>query len=452
MKTSYVKYGEILSTDIRMDASYHLSEGQEIKRVINSSPYNILSIKDVCSDIFIGNRARRVYVSNKERGIPFLSSSDILLADLDNVKNASKKYTPKVEQMLLKKGWTLITRSGTIGNTAFANAKHAQKLASEHVIRCVPNHILKQGLLYAYLASKYGYSLLTQGTFGGVIQHIEPDFVGSLPIPNFPEPFQQTVDDMVQESAHTRELAADLLKEAITLLETEIGESQYDASYRSGAITSKQISSHFKRFDAQYQIGSTELSKDIRGSKTVKIGELAKSIFVGNRGKRHYVKEGLPFLSSSDMMLFNPLKYSTPISLKTPNIQGLLVHKDDILISRSGTIGNTVIVSEILDGKAVSEHALRLVIDADKISPQYVFCYLNTQHGKRTLESLAYGSVIITLGEEFVADIDLPIIATDKINRITELIKTYQELIDKSTLLENNAVSMVESEIEKWNN
>ena len=289
MKTSYVKYGEILSTDIRMDASYHLSEGQEIKRVINSSPYNILSIKDVCSDIFIGNRARRVYVSNKERGIPFLSSSDILLADLDNVKNASKKYTPKVEQMLLKKGWTLITRSGTIGNTAFANAKHAQKLASEDVIRCVPNHILKQGLLYAYLASKYGYSLLTQGTFGGVIQHIEPDFVGSLPIPNFPEPFQQTVDDMVQESAHTRELAADLLKEAITLLETEIGESQYDASYRSGAITSKQISSHFKRFDAQYQIGSTELSKDIRGSKTVKIGELAKSIFVGNRGKRHYL-------------------------------------------------------------------------------------------------------------------------------------------------------------------
>lgn len=81
-----------------------------------------------------------------------------------------------------------------------------------------------------------------------------------------------------------------------------------------------------------------------------------------------------------------------------------------------------------------------------------MFCYLNTQHGKRTLESLAYGSVIITLGEEFVADIDLPIIAIDKINRITELIKTYQELIDKSTLLENDAVSMVESEIEKWNN
>ena len=152
------------------------------------------------------------------------------------------------------------------------------------------------------------------------------------------------------------------------------------------------------------------------------------------------------------MMLFNPLKYSTPISLKTPNLQSLLVHKNDILISRSGTIGNTVIVGDILDGKAVSEHALRLVIDADKIAPQYIFCYLNTQHGKRVLESLSYGSVIITLGEEFVADIDLPIISQDKIERISELVRMYQELIDKATYLENSAVDLVESEIEKWKN
>lgn len=127
-----------------------------------------------------------------------LSSSDILKADLDNVKLASKKYTPDIERMSLKKGWTLISRSGTIGNCAFANAKHAQKLASEHVIRLIPNNILREGLIYAYLASKYGHSLLTQGTFGAVIQHIEPAFVGSIAIPQFPESFQQEVDDLIQ--------------------------------------------------------------------------------------------------------------------------------------------------------------------------------------------------------------------------------------------------------------
>lgn len=435
----------------RFDGSYHNAEAIVYDNIIKSHSSHNLNY--YCTDIFTSGRNKRAYTS-KEFGYPFLSNSDAASQNpFSSCKYNSKKYGYD-ESAVLKAGMILTGRVGAIGQTSFVPKywEELNAMGSDNIIRIVVKPEYKNGYIYAYLASRIGNLQFWKHATGGVQPFITDVMVGELPIPDFPESFQQTVDDMVQESANTRELAADLLKEAITLLETEIGESQYDASYRTGAITSKQISSHFKRFDAQYQIGSTELSKDIRGSKTVKIGELAKSIFVGNRGKRHYVKEGLPFLSSSDMMLFNPLKYSTPISFKTPNIQGLLVHKDDILISRSGTIGNTVIVSEILDGKAVSEHALRLVIDADKISPQYVFCYLNTQHGKRTLESLAYGSVIITLGEEFVADIDLPIIATDKINRITELIKTYQEFIDKSTLLENNAVSMVESEIEKWNN
>lgn len=120
--------------------------------------------------------------------------------------------------MKLQKGWTLITRSGTIGNCAFANAKHAQKLASEDVIRLVPNNILREGYIYAYLASKQGYSLLTQGTFGAVIQHIEPAYVASLPIPVAPESFQQEVDDLIQESARLREEAADMLSMAKILL------------------------------------------------------------------------------------------------------------------------------------------------------------------------------------------------------------------------------------------
>lgn len=221
MKTARVNIHAVRSINFRTDASYHLSEGQNVQRCIAASPYPLTTIKEVSEDIFIGNRAKRVYVKDSNHGIPFLSSSDILKADLDNVKLASKKYTPEIERMSLKKGWTLISRSGTIGNCAFANAKHAQKLASEDVIRLVPNNILRGGLVYAYLASKYGHSLLTQGTFGAVIQHIEPAFVGSIAIPLFPDSFQQDVDDLIQEAARLREESADMLTKAELLLKTE---------------------------------------------------------------------------------------------------------------------------------------------------------------------------------------------------------------------------------------
>lgn len=450
MKIGHIHRMSMNPCGLRFDSSYHLSDGVTVKRDIAASPYPLMLIGKAAERIFIGGRARRVYVKDRNHGIPFLSSSDILQADLENVKLASKKYTPNIEEMTLQKGWTLITRSGTIGNCAFANAKHAQKLASEHVIRLVPNNILRQGYIYAYLASKPGYSLLTQGTFGAVIQHIEPAFVASLPIPVLPEVFQQEVDDLIQESASNRDEASVLLEKAINVLDKELGFD--DTENNIGIITSKNVFSKFTRFDAQYQLGNKSLkeSSDLHIASK-KIDSFASKIFIGNRGKRYYVKNnGIPFLSSSDMMLANPVRFSKMISKRTPGINDMLVKSGYILISRSGTVGNTIIVGEALANCAVSEHAMRLVIDPAKIAPEYVFTFLLSKQGQRHVKFLPYGSVIVTLGEDFLANIDLPIVDKDKYESIVQMIKSYVLLRDKSIEQENKAISMVEQEIESW--
>lgn len=303
-------------------------------------------------------------------------------------------------------------------------------------------------MLFAYLASKYGHSLLTQGTFGAVIQHIEPDFIGSLPIPDFPEDFQQEIDDMIQESARLREEATDALNEAVELFEAEIGKSNVNLGFNSKSIHSSAIIGNFIRFDAQYQIGKSQITKY---PNSIKIGNVAKKVFIGNRGKRYYVAKGVPFLSSSDMMLANPLLSPKQISTKTPGISDMIVSNRDILISRSGTVGNTIIVGERLSGVAVSEHAMRLVIDSKLIAPEYVFAYLMTQHGHDAMQVLPYGSVIITLGEEYLKDIDLPILPKDVMTQINKLVSSYISKIDDSMQRESTAIAKVEQEIEKWN-
>ena len=111
----------------------------------------------------------------------------------------------------------------------------------------MPDYILRPGVIYAYLASKYGHSLLTQGVFGAVIQHIEPAFIASLPIPMFPESFQAEVDDMIQESARLREEANDMLEEAHKQIMSIIPDQDI---HTSNSISIKKIeSSHNKRFD-----------------------------------------------------------------------------------------------------------------------------------------------------------------------------------------------------------
>ena len=451
MKTARVNIHAVRSINFRTDASYHLSEGQNVQRCIAASPYPLTTIKEVSEDIFIGNRAKRVYVKDSNHGIPFLSSSDILKADLDNVKFASKKYTPEIERMSLKKGWTLISRSGTIGNCAFANAKHAQKLASEHVIRLVPNNILRGGLVYAYLASKYGHSLLTQGTFGAVIQHIEPAFVGSIAIPLFPDSFQQEVDNLVQEAARLREEASDALEYAIGFFNTLFPVPFKDNCL--GKVSSKEIMTSInKRFEASFHISEgKDIDKYIKEHYEWKsLGEVCSNISRPDIFKRYYVKNGITFLGGADIFLATPDSEKRLSKTKTGNISQLAIKEGTILLPRSGTIGNVAWAHAGHAQKLASEHVIRLLPN-DMLRAGDVYAFLASKYGKLLIQRYIFGSVIQHVEPPHLKLIPVPIIDQKTMDDIHDKIMIYSSAMGKAIEFEQKAIHMVEQEIEKWN-
>lgn len=346
----------------------------------------------------------------------------------------------------------MVSCSGTLGNVVYANDTFHNRLATHDLIRVVPNNKdIPEGYLFAYLSSKYGYTLLTQSGFGGVVKHINPEHIRNIPIPIFPNEKQQEIHDLVIEATNLKVEANRLFEEAKEIFEKEIGKSKFEHTYQTNKIQSKEIRNNFLRLDAKYQIGQKILNEErVIHLEYIPIRNFASDIYVGNRSKRNYVAQGVPSLSSSDMLLFNPKRYAKQISPNSRNLESLLARKGDILISRSGTVGNTVLIRDDLDNCAVSEHALRLVINKERIAPEYVFCYLNTKHGKSSLEIAAYGSVIITLNEEYVSNIGLPILPEEKQKQIVDKIATYVAYMDKATLLETQAIHLVENEIESW--
>ena len=451
METARVNIHAVRSINFRTDASYHLSEGQNVQRCIAASPYPLTTIKEVSEDIFIGNRAKRVYVKDSNHGIPFLSSSDILKADLDNVKFASKKYTPEIERMSLKKGWTLISRSGTIGNCAFANAKHAQKLASEDVIRLVPNNILRGGLVYAYLASKYGHSLLTQGTFGAVIQHIEPAFVGSIAIPFFPDSFQREVDNLVQEAARLREEATDAHEYAISFFNTLFPVPFKDNCL--GKVSSKEIMTSInKRFEASFHISEgKDIDKYIKEHYEWKsLDEVCSNISRPDIFKRYYVKNGITFLGGADIFLATPDSEKRLSKTKTENISQLAIKEGTILLPRSGTIGNVAWAHAGHAQKLASEHVIRLLPN-DILRAGYVYAFLASKYGKLLIQRYIFGSVIQHVEPPHLKLIPVPIIDQKTMDDIHDKIMIYSSAMGKAIEFEQKAIHMVEQEIEKWN-
>ena len=469
MKAGKITYSIRDQKGARFDASFHMSEGLVVRRMIAKSPYGLLNINDVSSDVFYGLRAKRVYVSSPIHGIPFLSSSDILKSDVNNVKLASKSLTPGVEQMSLKKGWTLISRSGTIGNCAFANAKHAQKLASEHVIRLVLNNILRGGLVYAYLASKYGHSLLTQGTFGGVIQHIEPAFVESLPIPKFPDSFQEIVDNLIQDSARLREEAIETLIIAEKILKNkaelcELTSEDYDYY---GHRNSKRSVSCFTR--QIKDVGTTTInafnhSERIRNVKShihcqtrmLKEVLLNGDTFSTGSFPRIEVKAGNGIMLINQKDIFDTIikgKYISKRGVKADN----LVDYGEVLVAGVGTLGEnetfcrTIFANEDLEGQLISGEFIRMKT-IEEIPSGYLFAWLNSDYGFRFLRNIQAGTKLCRPIPKLVLELPVPIIDKESMAEIDSLVREAHTKRHWANQKELKAISLVEQEIEKWNN
>ena len=470
MRTSVVSFKNITTSEsiYRLDAPIYMTEGVLARKLVSQSPYPMLTIGDVSKRVWHAGRWRRVYVTNPQHGITLLGSSAILKADVSNEKLVSTKYTDDIEDKILKAGWTLISCSGTIGNCAFANAKHAEKLASQDVIRLWPNNILRGGLVYAYLASKYGYAMLTQGTFGSVIQHIEPQNVESIPIPSFPESFQKEVDDLIQESARLREDAADMLNEAERLLKTsanlrDLTSEDYDYFGPRGA--GREVSCFVrKRKDiTTTTFNAFNLSERIRKTRaamTCTTRPLREVLFGGDTFStgsfpRVEVKEGYGVMLINQKDIFDTIingKYISKRGVKTDN----MVEYGEVLIAGVGTLGENetfcrvIFANEDLVGQLVSGEFIRMKVN-NEIPSGYLFVWLSSDYGFRFLRGIQAGTKLCRPIPKLVLDIPVPIISPDIVNEIDKLVKEAHTKRYEANENERKAIRMVEEEIEKWN-
>lgn len=206
------------SINKRFEASFHISEGKDIDKYIKEH-YEWKSLDEVCSNISRPDIFKRYYVKN---GITFLGGADIFLATPDSEKRLSKTKTENISQLAIKEGTILLPRSGTIGNVAWAHAGHAQKLASEDVIRLLPNDILRAGYVYAFLASKYGKLLIQRYIFGSVIQHVEPPHLKLIPVPIIDQKTMDDIHDKIMIYSSAMGKAIEFEQKAIRMVEQEI--------------------------------------------------------------------------------------------------------------------------------------------------------------------------------------------------------------------------------------
>ena len=129
-------------------------------------------------------------------------------------------------------------------------------------------------------------------------------------------------------------------------------------------------------------------------SDFVRLGALASLTvgFVGTMANQ-YVQDGVPFLRSLNIKPFdidiNDLKY---ISAEfNGKISKSILHKDDIVIVRTGAPGTCCVIPDELDGCNCSDVVI-VRVDNRKVNPHYLAAYINFW-GQKQISNNKVGAV-----------------------------------------------------------
>ena len=177
----------------------------------------------ISKTVILPGRFKRVYV---EEGYGRVLVGGKQLGELDP---SGKKYLSNTKHdkifssLEVHENTTLITRSGTIGKTMLVPRHWEHWVPSDHIIRVVPVNKDIAGYLYIFLASDYGYPLITHYTYGSVVDEIDDNHVRQIPIPLLQnQEMQKQINALALEANAKRYEAYKLEQQALRIVNDEV--------------------------------------------------------------------------------------------------------------------------------------------------------------------------------------------------------------------------------------
>ncbi len=463
MKVKEVPFSWIPRWGYRLDVGPFVGGAVETRIYLEKASYPkepLLSLTTGhAGGIYNGPMFRRRYVASPEYGVPFLGSSEMLRADFGGIGYLRRQdaESPRLSYLQLAKGTTLISCSGTIGRTVYVRADMEGMWASQHIMKVVPDSTkAAPGYLFAFLSSKYGVPMITSGTYGAIIQHIEPEHLSDLPVPRLGRHLEGRVHQLVEQAAEARSTAVKLLADAQTNLAAQLGLGNWTTA-DDGLSTTAKAGWLLDRLDAYYYsprcIFARQAFDRARNCEPRRLHTVAE-VFIPGIFKRLYADDprfGVPYITGADVFQIAPTSEQY-LQRRVAEGNALVVKKGMILVQEAGQlgglIGRSVLVGNHLDGFAVSNNMIR-VTATDQADVGYLFAVLSSEPGVTLIAREAAGSSIPHIDANRIRQLELPWAPRALREAIGAPVVQAWDLRDRACALETEARRLVERAIEE---
>ena len=431
--------------------------------VVRHSPYGWVYLwgKDgLVEDAYVGSRFKRIYTDNRE-DIPFFLPSDIEDIYPSPSKYISNKTRVNIEELRVHKGLLLVSVSGTIGKTSLVGKKLDKQVFSHDLLRVSFKSIYDLGYVYAYLNTETGLKLLQSNNYGAVVDHIEPEHLAKVPIPNAPEEIKRRIHESIVASYDLRDQSNDLIDEAQHLLyealdlpeNPDLKPKYYapDAGFRCFSMSSNELNG---RFDASYHLPEIKeilslISKQAAEVTTLGDSRISKKIILPGRFKRVYVDKGngVPFFGGKQLLQLDPSgdKYLSINNHRDRITNELAIAENMCVVSCSGTIGKVQIVPRHWSGWTINQHVMR-IIPASKEIAGYIYIWLASPYCYFLISRNNYGAVIDEIDDKQLSEVAIPLLKDKSLqSHINDIVLKANRLRYDAYLKEQEALSQMEN-------
>ncbi|MCI8589554.1 MAG: restriction endonuclease subunit S [Clostridiales bacterium] len=465
LKWCSVSLAETIEHGKRLDASVYAQDARQVREKLERGRYKTVCLygaeESMIKEAFYPARFKRIYCGQEE-GIPFLLPSQITEVYPKADKFISP-FTPcSFDELRLKGGDLLLTRSGTIGNCSIVSKTLENKICSDDVIRITPDSEADLGYLYAYLNTSIGQTILQTNRYGSVIQHIEPEHLAKLPVPKPPLAVREKIGSLILTSFLRRDESNDLVDAATALL-TEALHLQPLSQLKKQYSNNAEQLMHFQisidkldeRLDASYHDPIAEaildhLKQCCREITTIADKRISEDVVLPGRFKRVYVEPayGVKFIGGKEIHQLNPAtpKYLSLAAHQKQLAGPLGIKPNSILTPARGSLGSVALTCRHFCDWAISDNVMQILSNENICG--YLYIFLNSEYGERLICRQTYGGVVDAIEPFHIKRVAVPLLKDVSLqNQINRMALEANEKRYEAYVLEQKALSLINSEV-----
>jgi type I restriction enzyme S subunit len=358
----------------------------------------------------------------------------------------------KVNTYLLQRQEVLfnnINSQELVGKTVYFDIE-GKYFCSNHITRIgvdkkiiLPEYL--QIVLNLYQRRKVFFNICTNwNNQSGV--NIELLKILDIPVPDLPiqKEIITLLDSAYQQKRQREKAAQKLLYSTDEFVLNELGIQLPEVNdemvfvIKSDEITGKRVDARYNQ--PKFKVIQKSLQKSKYPIKLLK--EFIIRIHYGASLKNNYVDDGIPLLRITNI---KPNFIDTTDIIKLPESQRRaigsgFVYKDDLLISRSGTIGIVVVVPETANGYAFGSFMIKFCLN-NQINKRFVAIWLNNKFAKILTERDRIGAIQGNITIDTIENFKIPY---PSLNIQSKIVERVEHLTSQAKKLHEESIEVLE--------